>query len=160
LASTAFRSDAGRELAGGGGIHPDVVVVRADTTTAVERRFQRQLGSNIQTFFDVVSSYAMELKEAELVPDAESFEVTLSMRSVLLRRIRERGIAMPSAVWSGARDLVSHELLRRTLRYVFGREVEMRHEVLRDAVVGKAIELLGQAESQEELFELAGGVRE
>lgn len=160
LAGTVFRSDAGRELAGGGGIHPDVVVVRADTTTAVERRFQRQLGSNIQTFFDVVSSYAMELKEAELVPDAESFEVTPRMRSVLLRRIRERGIAMPNAVWSGARDLVSHELLRRTLRYVFGREVEMRYEVLRDAVVGKAIELLGEVESQEELFELAAGVRE
>ena len=67
---------------------------------------------------------------------------------------------MPNAVWSGARDLVSHELLRRTLRYVFGREVEMRYEVLRDAVVGKAIGLLGEAESQEELFELAGGVRE
>ena len=160
LASTVFRSDAGRELAGGGGIHPDVVVARADTTTAAERRFQRQLGSNIQTFFGVVSSYAMELKEAELVPDAESFEVTPHMRSVLLGRIRERGIAMPNALWSGARELVSHELLRRTLRYVFGREVEMRYEVLRDAVVGKAIDLLGEVESQEELLELAGGVRE
>ena len=160
LASTVFRSDAGRELAGDGGIHPDVVVTRADTATAAERRFQRRLGSNIPTFLDVVSSYAMELKEAELVPDAESFEVTPHMRSVLLRRIRERGIAMPNTVWSGARDLVSHELLRRTLRYVFGREVEMRYEVLRDVVVGKAIELLGEVESQEELFELAGGVRE
>ena len=45
-------------------------------------------------------------------------------------------------------------------RYVFGREVEMRYEVLRDTVVGKAIELLGEVESQEELFELVGGVRE
>ncbi len=67
---------------------------------------------------------------------------------------------MPNALWSGARELVSHELLRRTLRYVFGREVEMRYEVLRDAVVGKAIDLLGEVESQEELLELAGGVRE
>ena len=55
---------------------------------------------------------------------------------------------------------MSHELLRRTLRYVFGREAEMRYEVLRDAVVGKAIGLLGEVESQEELFKLAGGVRE
>ncbi len=160
LAGTVFRSDGGRELMGGGGIHPDVVVARAGTVTAAERRFQRQLGSNIQTFSAVVSNYALELKEAELVPDAESFEVTQRMRSVLLRRIRERGIAMPSAVWSGARDLVSHELLRRTLRYVFGREVEMRYEVLRDAVVGKAIDLLRDVESQEELLELAGSVRE
>ncbi len=67
---------------------------------------------------------------------------------------------MPNSVWGGARDLVSHELLRRTLRHVFGREVEMRYEVLRDAVVGKAIELLGEVEIQEELFEWAGGVRE
>lgn len=45
-------------------------------------------------------------------------------------------------------------------RYVFGREVEIRYEVLRDTVVGKAIELLGEVESQEELFELVGGVSE
>ncbi len=67
---------------------------------------------------------------------------------------------MPNAAWSGARDLVSHELLRRTLRYVFGREAEMRYEVLRDAVVGKAIGLLGEVEIQEELFERAGRVGE
>ncbi len=153
VVSPEFRTEAGRALRGGGGIHPDLVV-RADTTTVEERRFQRQLRSQVQTFVDVVSSYALELKGTDLVTDAESFAVTAAMRSEVLRRLRARGVPMPGNVWNGATDLIDSELKRRTLRYTFGRDVEMRFEIAQDAVIGAAIDLLERAGSQEALFEL------
>jgi len=152
--SPAFRSDAGRELRGGGGIHPDVVV-RGDTATVAERRFQRQLGANVQTFVDVVSSYALELKGTNLVADPEAFVVTGAMRAEVLRRLRAREVTMPGAVWSAATDFIDHELKRRILRYTFGSDVELRFETGRDGVVRAAIAMLERAGSQEELFELA-----
>jgi carboxyl-terminal processing protease len=157
VVSPQFRTEAGRALRGGGGIHPDLVV-RPGTTTVEERRFQRQLRSQVQTFVDVVSSYALELKGTDLVTDAESFAVTAAMRSEVLRRLRARGVTMPGSVWSGATDFIDSELKRRTLRYTFGRDVEMRFEIARDAVIGAAIDLLERAGSQEALFEFVEGM--
>ena len=152
--ASEFQSDAGRELTGGGGIHPDIVIA-ADTVTMAERRFQAQLGSNLQIFLDVVSSYALELREALQSSDPDSFEVTASMRDDLLRRIRARDVTMPNAIWNGATDAVDEELRRRTLRYVFGRDAEMQDQVANDAMVSRAVEMLTRVVSQEELFELA-----
>ena len=152
--ASEFRSDAGRALTGGGGIHPDIVIA-ADTVTMAERRFQAQLGSNLQTFFDVVSSYALELREELQSSDPESLEVTAAMRSDLLRRIRAREVRMPNAIWNGAIDIVNAELRRRTLRYVFGRDAEMQYQVANDRMVSRAVGMLAGVESQEDLFELA-----
>ncbi len=156
--ASEFRSDAGRALTGGGGIHPDIVIA-ADTVTTAERRFQTQLGSNLQAFFDVVSSYALELREELQSSDPDSFEVTAAMRSDLLRRIRARDVRMPNAIWNGAIDIVNAELHRRTLRYVFGRDAEMQYQVANDGMVSLAVEMLAGVGSQEELFELAGQSR-
>lgn len=146
-----FRSDGGRVLEGGGGIHPDVIA-RADTATEAERRFQRQLGSDVQTFVDVVSSYALELSGREAVGDAAPFAVTGTMRLEVLRRLRERGIEMPDATWEGAAGIVGDELRRRVLRYAVGREAEIRDRVAADGVVQRAIDLLGNAATQDDLY--------
>jgi carboxyl-terminal processing protease len=146
-----YRSDGGRVLRGGGGIHPDVVV-RADTVSETERRFQRQLGSDVQTFVDVISSYALELSGSEAVGEAASFAVTPAMRTEVLRRLRDRGLVMPDATWDGAAGMVNDELRRRVLRYAVGREAEIRDRVAADRVVQRAIELLGDAVTQNDLY--------
>ncbi len=151
--SAEFRSDAGRTLTGGGGIHPDIVIA-ADSVTTAERRFQAQLGSSLQTFFDVVSSYALELREDLQSSDPKAFEVTPSMRGDLLRRIRARDVTMPNGIWNGAADVVDAELRRRTLRYVFGRDAEMQDQVANDVTVSRALGMLAGIASQDELFEL------
>ncbi len=160
--SAEFRSDAGRVLTGGGGIHPDIVIA-ADSVTTAERRFQAQLGSKLQTFLDVVSSYALELRADLQSSDPDEFAVTPSMRGDLLRRIRARDVAMPDGIWNGAADVVDAEVRRRTLRYVFGRDAEMQDQVANDATVSRAVEMLAAVESQEELFkfvEREPGVRD
>ncbi len=151
--SAEFHSDAGRKLTGGGGIHPDIVIA-ADSVTTAERRFQARLGSNLQTFFDVVSSYALELRDDLQSSDPDEFEVTSSMRGDLLRRIRARDVTMPNGIWNGAADVVDAELRRRTLRYVFGRDAEMQDRTANDVAVSRAVEMLTGVASQEELFEL------
>ena len=122
--------------------------------TTAERRFQAQLGSNLQTFFDVVSSYALELREDLQSSDPDAFEVTPSMRGDLLRRIRARDVTMPNGIWRGAADVVDAELRRRTLRYVFGRDAEMQDQVANDVTVSRALGMLAGVASQDELFRL------
>ena len=151
--SAEFHSDAGRKLTGGGGIHPDIVIA-ADSVTTAERRFQAQLGSNLQTFFDVVSSYALELRDDLQSSDPDEFEVTPSMRGDLLQRIRARDVTMPNGIWNGAADVVDAELRRRTLRYVFGRDAEMQDQAANDVTVSRAVEMLTGVVSQDELFDL------
>lgn len=151
--SAEFHSDAGRKLTGGGGIHPDIVIA-ADSVTTAERRFQAQLGSNLQTFFDVVSSYALELRDDLQSSDPDEFAVTPSMRGDLLRRIRARDVTMPNGIWNGAADVVDAELRRRTLRYVFGRDAEMQDQAANDVTVSRAVEMLTGVVNQDELFDL------
>ena len=152
-----FRTDAGRVVVGGGGIHPDLRVDQ-DTLTDAERRFQRALGSNLQTFGDVIASYALELTARGVVADPESLTITPNMRRQLRRELSERGVVVPTAVWNGARNLIDRQLRRRTLRYAFGRETEVRLQLVEDPVVQRAIELLTAVGSPQELFRLADSV--
>ena len=148
---TAFRSDGGRPLAGNGGIRPDVAVP-SEAVTEAERRFQRALGPNLQTFQDVLASYAMEVVATGTITDPSVISVTVSMRRELLQRLRARDVRMPVGVWDGAREVVDRQIRRRVLRYAFGREAEMQDQIAADAVVGAAVELLRQSRTQEELF--------
>ena len=151
---SAFRSTGGRILTGGGGIRPDVVVDESVPSPA-EQRFQRALGSKLQQFRDAVGSYALEIKAGGTVQDPADVVVTPNMRRELFTRLRQRDVAMRTDVWDAARNFVDQQLRRRVLRYVFGREAEMQDQIANDAVVGKAVDLLKRAHTQEELFALA-----
>ncbi|MCZ6918856.1 MAG: S41 family peptidase [Gemmatimonadetes bacterium] len=156
LPNPEFRTQGGRVVVGGGGIHPDVVV-RADTLTTGERTFYRVLGSRLQAFRDVIDAYARELKEEGISPEPASFAVMSPMRDELLRRLRDRGVTMPATVWIGAQPAVDVALRQRVLRYVFGRDTETQFQLADDPVVRAAIELLQQADTQEQLFTAAMG---
>ena len=151
---SVFRSVGGRILTGGGGIRPDVVVDESVPSTA-EQRFQRALGSNVQEFRNAVGSYALEIKAGGTVQDPTDVVVTPNMRRELFSRLRQRDVAMPTAVWEGARNFVDQQLRRRVLRYVFGREAEMQDQIANDVVVSQAVDLLNRAQTQEELLALA-----
>ena len=154
--STTFRSDAGRVLRGGGGIRPDVVVEASAQSDAV-RRLQRVLGADIQTLQDVLASYALEIKAEDTIAGPSDIAVTPRMRRDLLRRLRERSVAVPLDAWDGASDFVERQLRLRVLRYVFGREAEMRDQIAADVVVSAAVDLLGRSQTQQELFAAAVG---
>lgn len=151
--SQAFRSDAGRLLSAGGGIHPDVEF-DADTLTAGERGFAEAIGSSVPAYRDALTRYALSLRGTGVVPDA-SFKVTDAMLAGLRVEILERGIEMPDSVWAAGHDLVALQLGFEITRYLFGRPAELERMTRTDDQVLRAVELLRAAGSQQELLELA-----
>ncbi len=151
--SLIFRTDAGRIVIGGGGIRPDLLVP-PDTLTTTEREFLRALGGKLPVYQDVMTTYALELKGADVVRN-RNFQVTAAMRMELLRQMREREIELTDEVFAGAQQLVDQQFSYEVQRYVFGREAETRRRMRDDAQVQRALALLRQANSVSELFTLA-----
>jgi hypothetical protein len=77
------------------------------------------------------------------------------MRGEILRGLRARGVNVPGPVWNAAAQAVDRQLRYQILRYAFGTEAEMRERTMDDPVVRRAIDLLQQADSARELFEIA-----
>jgi carboxyl-terminal processing protease len=151
--SLVFHTDRGRTVLGGGGIRPDLVV-RPDTFTASERAFMKGLGSNIPTYWDVRSTYALEVKASGRVSD-QSFAVTQDMVEEVIRRLRARKVTVPDSSAAGARTLIAQDLAYEIARYVFGRPAEVRRRMTEDHQVQAALGLARRARSPEDLLALA-----
>jgi carboxyl-terminal processing protease len=94
-----YRSDAGRVLAGGGGIVPDVLL-RPDTLSTPEQRFARALEGQVPVFRDVLTAYALELRRSQRLPNAD-FAVTAEMRSDVRRRLEAKGVTIADSTFDG-----------------------------------------------------------
>jgi carboxyl-terminal processing protease len=151
--SEMYQTDAGRIVAGGGGIRPDLVV-RPDTLTDPEKAFLQALGSNLQVYRDVMTSYALEVKANETVTNPD-FTVTQAMRAELRRRLAARDIELSEDMLRGARLLIDQQLGYEVQRYVFGRESESRRRIRDDVQVQQALDLLREARTVPELLALA-----
>ncbi|MCH8145095.1 MAG: S41 family peptidase [Gemmatimonadetes bacterium] len=151
---TEFRTDAGRLIdAGDGGIQPDIFLPR-DTLTDGEQLFFATIGSKLPDYRNVLTRYARELKGQNAVVDPE-FDVTDGMLSTILQSLRATGIGMPDSIFEGGRSLVAEQFGLELTRYAFSREAELRRSAATDNQIIKAIELLQQAGSTEELLALA-----
>jgi carboxyl-terminal processing protease len=148
-----YYTDAGREVIGGGGIRPDLVVP-IDTLTTPEQEFLRTLGSKLPVWRDVMTTHALEIKAAGTLTDP-GFTVSERMRAELLSRLRDREVEVTDAQFRGARDLIDQQFAYEVQRYVFGRESESRRRIADDPQVQKALRLLREANSQVELLTLA-----
>jgi carboxyl-terminal processing protease len=151
--SEVYRTDSGRIVIGGGGIHPDLVVT-SDSLTTGERQFVRTLGADYPRYRDVMTTYALELKGNGGV-QATGFRVTEGMRAELLNRLEDRGVSIPRELWDTAQDLVQQQFAYEVERYVFGREAESRRRIQDDGQIQKATALLERARTPVELLQLA-----
>jgi carboxyl-terminal processing protease len=154
-ARPTFKTDAGRTVRGGGGIVPDVIV-RADTFTAAEREFIKAVGEKAAAYRDVLTSYALELKQQKAIT-AESFSVTPAMRETLYQRLAGKGITMSPETYAGAAPFVDQQLGYEVSRYVFGRPSEFRRRAQDDPQMQAALRLLRKASTPKDLLTLAAG---
>jgi carboxyl-terminal processing protease len=145
-----YKTDGGREVLGGGGITPDVVVTPPPLSPA-DSLFQRTLGAKVPQFRDALTDYALSLKATRVVT-SPSFVVTPTMRAELFRRMESRGITMDTTMYNAASSLVDRLLSYEIARYVFGDVGEYARRVHDDPVVARAVELIGGATTPDELF--------
>lgn len=150
-----FHTDAGRIVRGGGGIVPDIVM-RQDSTTPGERAFIEAVGSKVQEYRDVLTTYALDLKRDHAVT-SEDFTVTPAMRSEVVERLRRKGIVLTPDVIGQSGRLLGQNLSYEIARYVFGRPAEFRRRARDDRQMQTAMDLLHKASTPAALLGLANG---
>jgi len=148
-----YKTDGGRTVLGGGGITPDVILPKAPVQPA-DTAFPRALGTQIPKFRDALTDYALSLKASGAIKDT-NFAVTPAMRAELLRRMQARGVMVDSTMYASASSLVDRLLSYEIERYVFGTEAEATRKLRDDAVVSRAMQLVGGAKTPRELIERA-----
>lgn len=145
-----FRTDAGRDVFGGGGITPDVMA--GDTALSPEEfALQHALGARVTDFRDALTAYAISLRGRGRVPSPD-FTVTSQMFDGAWREVRSRGFAFDRAVFDAARPLVARLLAREIVRLEFGREAEARRSIADDDVIQQAVRALTGVTKPREVF--------
>ncbi len=148
-----FQTDAGRTVRGGGGIVPDVVV-RRDTLTGPEKEFVRDLADKTPVYLDVLTSYALEVKQKGSVR-SENFRVTPEMHQQVFQRLKAGGVQVSQMVYDSAATLVDPQIGYQIARYVFGRPAEFRRRAGDDHQMQTALGLLRRAQTPKELLALS-----
>lgn len=150
-----FRTDQGREVRGGGGIVPDLVIAQ-DSLRVAERRFLRDLGDRYAGYRQALTGLALELR-AEGVPFREDFVVSPALRARLVARLRDKGIALSPSESDTLRGLLDRALGNEIARYAIGREAEVRRRLGRDRQAGVALQVLRRSATVREMFRTAEG---
>ena len=153
---TAYRTDGGRVIYGGGGITPDLLI--SDDPADQERELQRGLGEQVGPFRDALTAYALSLKTSRAVTSPD-FRVTPEMREAFRQLLERRGIAIDRVEWNAAAPFITRLLTYEIARYVFGVQAELRRRLEEDRVVITARELLAGSATQRTVLERAAAKR-
>jgi carboxyl-terminal processing protease len=127
---SAFRTDKGRPVTGGGGIQPDIVVYPPES-------------NRLRTVLDASASFtnfATEFLRDHKI-DAE-FEVTGEMLDRFRVFLAERQIQPSIAEWSAEREFISNRLKTEIFNQAFGVAKGDEVEAQRDPVILKALEAI------------------
>ena len=145
-----YRTDSGREVLGGGGITPDLVV--PDTLSDVEQQLVQSVRQEVALFNNLLYRYAVEYahQNPDLRPGFQVDEDLLAGFHALLAR---EGIDVDREVVLGA-ALVRQRLADEISTARFGREEGRKRLLGEDPQVRVARELLRAAEEPAELFAL------
>jgi carboxyl-terminal processing protease len=142
-----YRSDAGRQLTGSGGITPDLRMTN-DTLTTPEQKFVEAIRAQSSDFYLAYTGLAAELK-AQVKP---GFTIQPQWLDELFARMQTRGIKATRAQYDAARGYVSDLLAFRIARNAFGDGEAKRLFVAKDRQLYEAVRLLRSHATQRELI--------
>jgi carboxyl-terminal processing protease len=153
LKRPVFKTDAGREVIGGGGIIPDVI--RGDSVAPVGPRLLfAAVGAQLPRLRDAITEEAMSLTSRGVVR-SYTFVVTPEMRASVRRRLSAKGVLVPDDRWTVGGEWLDRALGNEAVRYALGRGEETRRIVSRDPVVDEARARLKASPTTKELLERA-----
>ncbi len=150
----AFSSAAGRLVRGGGGIVPDVWVVQ-DTLVAGEREAVREVLALGGAFVTALRTWAVDYLQQR--PELqEGFEVTDADFASFHAALEERGAEISLETLRRAERSVSFHLESEIAVQAWGDGGRFKRTAELDAQLRRAVELLVEADDQDELLALAG----
>lgn len=153
---TAYRTDGGRVIYGGGGITPDLFI--SDDPAEHELALQRALGDQVGRFRDALTAYALSLKTSRLTASPD-FRVTPEILDAFRQLLERRGITISREEWEAASPFVTRLVTYEIARYVFGVQAELRWRLEEDRVVITARELLAGDVTQRTVLDRAAAKR-
>jgi carboxyl-terminal processing protease len=145
-----FKSDGGRIVYGGGGIHPDIVV-NDDTIPTIERDFFRAAAAQGQVITTTLQDYSLELKGSV----ARDFKAPATWSTELMRRLTAAGVKLDPKFDSTERRVLTRDLENRVARLSFGDAVAKARTLDEDHQLLKAVELLQRNTTQAQLLAAA-----
>jgi carboxyl-terminal processing protease len=152
-AKPEYKTDSGRTVYGGGGIHPDLVLA-PDTTTLEERQFVQAMQQNFAEYIEARLSYAVAYLRDNpgLRP---GFEVTPQMLASFYGAITAAGVEVDRELYDNASRWVANDLGVEITYSKWGQEAARQRTNAGDPQVAAAADLLRQATTPESLFALA-----
>jgi carboxyl-terminal processing protease len=146
----AFRSDAGRIVYGGGAITPDIIV-RPDTLSSAEQKVFNTFAPKTADVRATLMDYALELKKTV----KPNFAVQPAWREEFYRRLQAKGVTVDHAQYEQAAGEIDRLLGSTVARLAFGDSTAKRRSVPEDNQLLRAIDVLKQSQSQQDLFAIA-----
>jgi carboxyl-terminal processing protease len=145
-----YRTDSGREVLGGGGITPDLVVV--DTLSTAEQKLVQAVREDVALFNGLLYRYAVEYahEHPELRP---GFPVGTDVLDGFYHLLHSEGIELDREVVYEA-ELIRNRLANEISTAKFGREEGWKRLMAEDPQVRAARDLARSAGSTAELFSL------
>lgn len=142
-----FRSAGGRQILGGGGVTPDVIVFN-DTLAASAQSVGRLLNIRAAAVNDALDGYAGELEPTV----GADIATQPAWRRELIRRLHTAGVLIPDSLDGAAGGYLDRILEGRLVGLVLSDSAAFLRNVPRDVQLGRALMLLRSAQSQQELL--------
>jgi carboxyl-terminal processing protease len=149
----AYKTDSGRVVYGGGGIHPDLVIT-PDTLTLNERAFYDLAQKQAQQYRAAAFNYAVRYVKSH--PDMKlDFTVTDEMMNGFYQTLAETGVKIPRDIFDRARTSIVDDLAVE-IAYSRGGQQAWRQRVnMKSNEIAVALQLLHKANTPQSLFTAA-----
>lgn len=146
----AYKTDAGRTVFGGGGIHPDLVVT-PDTLTAHEKAFYDLAQKQAQLYRTTAFNYGVRYKQAH--PGLKvDFQVTDEILNGFYQALDQAGVKIPRDIFNNARRAVAEDLAAEIAYSIGGQQAWRQRVNMRSSEINVALQLLRKANSPQALF--------
>jgi carboxyl-terminal processing protease len=148
-----YRTDSGRTVYGGGGIHPDLII-GPDTLTAAERPYRQAVIRRAQEWRAAQTAMAVQIIRAN--PQLrQDFTVTPAMRDLYFRELQQREVLAERELFDAAQRITDQEIVREVTYSKWGEQAASQRLNAQDPQVRTAVDLLRRANSPQSLFTLA-----
>ncbi|MGV3709464.1 MAG: S41 family peptidase [Gemmatimonas sp.] len=145
-----FKTDAGRNVYGGGGIIPDVTVADSVAPKALQA-LTRAMGPKVADLRDAIAAEALVIKRQGKL-SGPTAPVTPEMLNDLYVNLQKRNVAPVRALYDGAAEWIARSLGYEMTRVAFGVEAEFARRAVDDVVLQRAMALLQGARTPREVF--------
>ncbi|HET9441371.1 MAG TPA: S41 family peptidase [Longimicrobiales bacterium] len=149
----AFKTDGGRTVYGGGGIHPDLLV-NPDTLTLKEKAFYEAAQKQAQQYTTSAFNYAVKYVQAN--PSLKvDFTVSDQMLNEFYDALARAGVKIDRSTYSDARKAVAQDIGLQIAYSKWGQEGWRKRANLNSPEINVAADLLRKSPSPQSLFAAA-----